>query len=393
MTTATATALPIAARPEDVGIDSDRLEALYARAQRDVDNGVLPGCQVAVAREGKLAGFRAFGAALVGGVEQPATTDHLYTIFSSTKGIVSAAVWKLIEDGLLQIDQRVGDVVPEFATNGKEHVTVEQAFLHIGGFPLAPLGPGRWETRESRLRAFSDWRLTFEPGTKFEYHPTSLHWVLAEMIERLTGVEWRKYVRETVLEPAGVGNDLFVGLPASENARTADVFYVEPPQPPPGGWGEVTPEAILRFNQPDVRAVGVPGGGGVGTAAGIALFYQPLINGGVTLDGTRILKAETIEYATKPRTKDFHVDPLLGKLVNRALGMVVAGDAENMVYRGFGRTASPRAFGHGGAGGQVAWGDPETGISVGYVTNGFVDMELSGRRSAAIGSLAGACLK
>jgi CubicO group peptidase (beta-lactamase class C family) len=387
------TAPAIATAPEDVGVDSERLEAVFARVKRDVDDGILPSASVAVARQGRLAGFRVYGQALQGGAMRPATDQTLYTIFSSTKAIVSAAAWTLIEDGLLRLDERVAEIIPEFGTNGKDVVTVEQAFLHIGGFPLAPLGPGRWETREGRVRAFSDWRLNWEPGTKFEYHATSLHWVLAEIIERRTGVEFRQFVRQRILEPMGIADQMFLGLPAELNARVADVLHVVPPTPPPGGWGEVTPDAILRFNEPAVRAVGVPGGGGVGTAAGLALFYQPLINGGVTADATRVMKAETIEYATTPRTKDFHVDLLFQKPINRALGVVVAGDRENMVYRGFGRTASPRAFGHGGAGGQIGWGDPETGISLGYCTNGFVDDEMQGRRGVAVSSLAAVCAK
>ncbi len=59
--------------------------------------------------------------------------------------------------------------------------------------------------------------------------------------------------------------------------------------------------------------------------------------------------------------------------------------------RGFGRTVSGRAFGHGGAGGQIAWGDPTTGISVGYTTNGFLDAMAIGRRGTAISSLAANC--
>ena len=94
----------------------------------------------------------------------------------------------------MRLEERVGDIIPEFATNGKEQITVEQAFLHIGGFPMAPLGAPAWYTREGRLEAFKKWRLNWEPGTKFEYHATSLHWVLAEIIERRTGMEWRQYV-------------------------------------------------------------------------------------------------------------------------------------------------------------------------------------------------------
>lgn len=380
----------VAVRPEDVGIDSEKLEAVFARAKRDVDDGTLPGAQVAVARNGRLAGFRTFGIARIGGAEQPATDETLYAIFSSTKAVVAAAVWTLFEDGLLRLDERVAEIIPEFGTNGKDVVTVEQAMLHIGGFPMAPLGPGQWETREGRLKAFSDWRLNWEPGSQFQYHATSLHWVLAEIIERRTGIEFRQFIRERITEPMGLEH-MFIGLPTELNSRVAEVMYVTPPEPPPGGYGEVTPEAILAFNQPSVRAVGVPGGGGVSRAAELALFYQPLVNGGVTADGRRIMKAETIEFATKVRTQDFHRDPVLGYPVNRALAVQVAGGDGNSHMRGFGRTCSPRTFGHGGAGGQIGWGDPETGISVGYCTNGFVDAITEGRRITAISSLVAVC--
>jgi CubicO group peptidase (beta-lactamase class C family) len=382
----------VATSPEAVGVDSEKLEAVFARAQRDVDDGMLPSAQVAVARHGRLAGMRTFGEAVQGGEVKPATDQTLYTIFSCTKAIVAAAVWTLFEDGLLRLDERVADIIPEFATNGKENITVEQTMLHIGGFPSAPLGAPAWDTKEGRLAAFSRWRLNWEPGTRFEYHATSAHWVLVEIIERRTGVEYRTFLRQRILDPMGL-DELYVGLPEDQNTRVADVLHVVPPEPPPGGWGEVTPDAILNFNRPSVRAVGIPGGGGVTRAAELALFYQPLVNGGTTADGTRILKPETIAFATTVRTQDFHRDLINNIPVNRALAVVVAGDDGNKHLRGFGHNASARAFGHGGAGGQIGWGDPETGISVGYCTNGFVDMESMGRRGVAISSLAAACAK
>lgn len=380
----------IAAKPEDVGVDGEKLAALFERVERDVKDGTLPSASVAVARGGRLAGFRTFGTVKHGDREAPATEDTLYTIFSSTKAIVSAAVWTLFEDGLLRLDEKVADIIPEFASNGKDVVTVEQAFLHIGGFPLAPMRPLEGPDPAARARRFKQWRLTFEPGSQFFYHATSLHWTLIEIIERRTGTEWRKFVRERIIEPMGLEH-MWVGLPRELNSRVADVLHVVPPEPPPGGWGEVTPDAILAFNQPEVRAVGVPGGGGIARAAELALFYQPLINGGVTASGRRIMKAETIEFATKPRTDSRHRDPLLGHEVNRALGVVVAGDRETMAFRGFGHEASPRAFGHGGAGGQIGWGDPESGISIGYCTNGFQSVEAIGRRGVAVSSLASLC--
>jgi CubicO group peptidase (beta-lactamase class C family) len=384
------TAPAIAARPEDVGIDSERLEALFARAKRDVDDGVLPSAQVAVARNGRLAGMRTFGEVQHGGRTVPATDETMYCIFSCTKAIVGAAVWALFEEGQLQLDERVAEIIPEFGTNGKDVVTLEQVLTHTSGFPYAPFAREKWGSREKRLEAFAQWRLTWEPGTRFEYHPTAAHWVLAEVIERRSGMDFRAYIRQRILEPMGL-SDLYVGLPKELNGRVADTVYVGTPEAPPGGWAEVTPEAILNLNDPDARAAGLPGGGGITTAAQLALFYQPLLNGGRTHDGKQVLKADTIEWATIVRTKEYHRDPILDYPANRALSVQVAGDDGNAHLRGFGRTCSPRTFGHGGAGGQVGWGDPETGISVGYCTNGFVDYLTQGRRVTAISSLAATC--
>lgn len=377
----------MARTPEEVGIDSERLEVLFARARRDVDEGILPSAQVAVACQGKLAAVRTFGSATQGGRALPATARTLYCIYSATKGIMAVASWILMEEGLLHLDERVADIVPEFGTNGKEIVTVEQLVTHTGGFPYAPLGPDRWADRDARLEAFRRWRLNWEPGTRFEYHPTSAHWVIAEIIERRAGTDFRTFIRERITAPLGL-DDLYVGLPPEQDDRVAEVRQMVPPVEPPGGWGEVTPDALLLFNRPEHRRVGVPGGGGIASAAELAMLYQPLINGGQSAAGKRLLKASTIERATTVLTDARHVDPIMKVPVNRAAGVVVAGDDGRSHLRGLGRTVSPRAFGHGGAGGQIAFGDPATGISVGYCTNGFADWLLTARRVTAIASLA-----
>ena len=380
----------MASRPEDVGIDSERLDALFARAKRDVDEEALPSAQVAIARQGKIAGMRTFGSAVQGGQERAATDDTLYGIFSCTKAVVAAGVWLLFEEGLLRLEERVAEIIPEFGTNGKDAVTVEQVLLHTAGFPYAPYRPEDWRSRDKLLEAFGRWRLNWAPDSQFEYHATSAHWVLSEIIYRRTGQDFRAFVRERITGPMGL-DDLYLGLPPEHDQRVAEVRYVGEPVEPPGGWGEVTPEAILGFNRPQVWRVGIPGGGGIANAASVALFYQTLVNGGEAASGKRVLKPETIEFATKVRTKPHHKDLIFGFPVNRGLSIIVAGDDGNAFMRGFGRVASPRAFGHGGAGGQIAWGDPETGISVGYCTNGFTDWMASARRVTAIGSLAALC--
>jgi CubicO group peptidase (beta-lactamase class C family) len=388
----------MASKPEELGIESERLEAVFARAKRDVDDGTLPSAQVAVARHGKLAGMRTFGTAVQGGVERPATDDTMYHIFSSTKAVVAAAVWLLFEEGQLRLDEKVADIIPEFGTNGKDVIDVETMMLHAGGFPYAPFKPELWGDREALLDAMSRWRLNWPVDSRYEYHPTSMHWVLSEIIYRRGGAEFRRFISERLLAPMGL-DELYVGCPPEQQHRIADVTYTHEPVEPPGGWGEVTPEFILRFNEPHHRQAGAPGAGAIASAGSMALFYQALINGGETADGARIMKRETIDFATTVRARPQHIDrslkyidPSLNVNTNRALAVVVAGDDGYAYMRGFGRTCSGRAFGHGGAGGQIAWGDPETGISVGYATNGFADTIAMGRRITAIGSLAGACL-
>lgn len=385
----------MAATPEKVGVDGGKLEELFARARKDVEEGLLTSVQIAVARHGKIAGIRTFGNAVQAGERRPATNETLYPLFSCTKGIVGVAMWALLEDGLLRPEERAGDIIPEFGENGKGAVTVEQLLLHMSGIPHRNILPDDWHDRDKRLAAFAEWTLEWEPGSRFEYHITSAHWVLAEIIQRRTGKGHADYIRERLVEPMGL-EELYVGAPPEVDARTADFQLVADgePEPPPEGWGvgDVTPLMLLALNEPRHRRVGVPAGGGVGGAAELALFYQTLVHGGEATNGTRVLKPETIEFANRVRTDESHRDPMYGNVpVNRGLGLIVGGDDGFAHARSFGRTTSPRTFGHPGAGGQIAWGDPESGLSLGYCIDGFADWAVQGRRTTAISSRAGAC--
>jgi CubicO group peptidase (beta-lactamase class C family) len=154
---------------------------------------------------------------------------------------------------------------------------------------------------------------------------------------------------------------------------------------------EVTEDALQGFNRAPVREAGVPGGGGFATASTVALFYQALLTG-CAPDGRVIWKPETLELARRVRTGDLR-DPMFGKPANRGLGIIVSGDRERN-YRGFGHTNSPDAFGHGGAGGQVAWADPASGLSFSYLTNGMDRNPIRlARRGVGLSSRAAACAK
>jgi len=382
--------------PEEVGVDPERLDALFARAEREVREGLLPSAQVAVARRGRIAGMRSFGAVTHEGRSAAARDETLYVVFSCTKALTSAAAWLLLEEGKLALDQPVAEVIPAFGSHGKQGVTLEQLLTHTAGFPRAPYRQRDWDW--SRLpEVFARWRLNWEPGSRFEYHPTSGMWAVAALVQERTGVDFREFVRTRIAEPLGLP-DLRLGLPRALHGRLADLVHVgRAPSAeelrargfPPPPETEVTEDAIEGFNDPRVREIGVPGGGATATAGDLALFYQALLDGRGP-DGVPIWRPETLADARRIRNPSFR-DPLFHQPANRGLGLVVAGGPEK-VFLGFGRTASERAFGHLGAGGQIAWADPATGISVGYCTNGFDrDPVRMGRRITAISSLAAVC--
>jgi CubicO group peptidase (beta-lactamase class C family) len=388
----------LADSPREAGLDPKKVEALFDRAAREVNEGLLPSCQIAIARDGKVGAMRTFGHAVQGGADRPATNDTLYIIFSCTKAIISSAAWLLIGEGKLDVHERVGDIVPEFATNGKDVITVEQLFLHTAGFPNAPYAQREWGDRAKRLERFARWRPEFPPGSQFFYHPTASFWVIAEIIERRAGMDFRQFVHQRIALPLGLPG-MHLGLAPELNNRVADLIYVgEALSPeelrklgfPPMLETEVVEEMILGFNAPAVRQAGVPGGGGIMTAAELALFYQGVMHNRGK-DGRPLWKPEVLAEALRPRSGDY-TDPYLGHKINRGLGVVIAGDDGMANFRGFGKTNSPGAFGHGGAGGQIGWADPASGISLAYCTNGFDRNDIrQGRRGVAISSLAAVC--
>ncbi len=85
--------------PSEVGLNPDKVQALMDRAERDVKEGILPACQLAIARGGKIAAMKTFGRAVQGGVEKPATDETFFVTMSATKAITSSALWLLIQEG------------------------------------------------------------------------------------------------------------------------------------------------------------------------------------------------------------------------------------------------------------------------------------------------------
>ncbi len=344
------------------------LGPLLDAARQDVDSGWLPSCQLAVAHDGELVAFEAFGAA--------ATTTR-FCVFSVTKPIVASVVWQLLGEGRLRTEDRVADHVPEFAEHGKAAVTVEQVLLHTSGFPNAPMPAAVGADRERRVERMASWHLEWEPGSRFEYHAGSAHWVLVELVSRLTGLDFRDALEERVCRP--------LGLPRLLGLAKEQQDGIAPLQAVGAALRREQEDPLLAYDQPEVVSAGVPGGGAIATAADIARFYQALLDDRLGLWDPAVLTDATSNVRCNLP------EPMLGVPVNRTIGLVVAGDDGEHVrrYAAFGRQSSARAFGHAGAHGQVAWADPESGVSFAYVTNGLdADIMREGFRSHILSSAA-----
>jgi CubicO group peptidase (beta-lactamase class C family) len=357
-------------------LDRPAIDALLARSRRDVDDGLLPSCQLALAIDGEVVVNETFGTA----------AQARYLTFSVTKAFSAALAWLLISDGVLADRTRVADVVPAFATNGKSEVTIEHLLTHTAGFARAPMRPEEGADRAQRVARFATWTLDWQPGTRTEYHATSAYWALVEVIDRIAGDDFRTVFADRIAGPLGIPG-LGLGAPIGAQADVASLQIVGDPDAGRESLGDRVRETgenyLMRFNEPEVLAAGVPGAGAVASAADIAMFYQALLH-----DTGQVWSGAVLADATG-NVRNTMVDPLLTCPANRTLGLVVAGDDEMAVVRGFGRSTGPRAFGAMGVGGQIAWADPDSGLSFAYLTNGIdVDVVGSFTRSAKIAGLA-----
>lgn len=383
-------------------LDTDRVAALRARAQQDVDAGILPACSFALAMDGEVLVEESSGAVPVGG---------RFSIWSSTKPVFSSVVWQLIGEGLLDPAAPVVELWPEFGAHGKDAVTLEQLLLFTAGFPEARLDLDSLHDREARVRQMEQWTLDWEPGTQYGYHGLSAHYVMAELVERVTGTDHRTALRERVLDPLGLDR-LELGVPRE---RQDEVLPLEErgdpvtapelaealgiPELPPelatvlaqaaaAAPGVAASQDLLDYQRPHVLAHGLPGGGAVSDAASLALFYQAVLHNPKGVWEDDVLRTVTSDV------RNTFPSGFLGAAANRTLGLEVHAVQQGPAARfsDFGG-ASPGAFGHGGAGGQIGWADPSSGLSFAYLTNG-IDRNIARlyRRGNQLATLAAACV-
>jgi len=369
---------PIEDAPQpSLGLRASSLQPLYDAIQDHIAKGRYPGCQIALAWQGRLLVERSFGMARLGrsaraesdplrapdaqGVDDQALeaqADHFWLLYSNTKVLMATALWKLAETGRLRFADPVADYLPDFARHGKGDITIYHLITHQAGFPNAEVPASMWHDMAQVAAFYADVVPDWPAGSRVHYHGLSAHWVLALIIESVTGMRFQDAVRRLVLEPLGLAEDLLMGISEKHIDRMAFLYEPDPSQP-----------SSLRLRSESTsqtwQRTGVPGGGAYGTARGMAALYQMMLMGGC-LNGQQWISPRTLAYAIRNHTGD-RVDQFMGMPMHRGLGPHLRGYSLSM--RGLGDIAPPEAFGHGGVGTSYCWADPTSGVSFAYLTN------------------------
>jgi len=381
------------AKPEEVGLSTERLQKLDIVFQTYAADKKLAGSVVLIMRHGKVAYFKSFGQRDIE-ANSPMQNDAIFRIASQTKALVSVGIMMLQEEGKLLISDPVSKYIPEFkettvaqsregggydVIKAKRAITIRDLLTHTAGIGYGyGLAADKWKEAGIQGWYFADrdepigativrmasLPMEAHPGEKYVYGYNTD--ILGVVIEKASGKSLDEFITSTILTPLGMKDTHFY-LPQAKANRLATVYSANADKPlerapDPGtmaGQGSY-------LNGPRKSFSG--GAGLLSTATDYARFLQMMLNSG-SLNGVRILSRKTVELMTVSHT---------GKIEFRAgegfgLGFSVCED--------LGRRGTPGSvgeFGWGGAYGSTYWVDPKEDMVVVYFkqlipTNGLDD--------------------
>lgn len=292
----------------------------------------------------------------------PVEHASFFPMFSGSKPLAAVALWQQIERGRLALDDRVADIWPAFAQNGKANVLVRHILCHQGGFPANPidLPPRNWGDRNQVNRVIEQLRPEFAPGSVSAYHFLTQHWVIAELIRLVDGRDYQNYLHHEIIAPLGLDQTHIVLSPEQE-AHCVKLHATDGTD----AWGV---EILQSMHERPIYRDVVPGASLVSNAAGMARFYAAIALGGA-VDGIQLLRPETVDRMLEIAVLD-KIDPSFDLPVRRCYGFELGGLDEPRRHWP-GATSTERTFWHGGMGTSVCWGDRDTGLAVAFLTNGL----------------------
>lgn len=328
--------------------------------------------------------------------EQPWHSDTLVNLFSCTKAFTAVAALQLVAEGRLHLDAPIAEVWPEFAANGKAHITLRQLLCHQAGLPALrqPLPPEAlydWSLMTAALAAERPW---WTPGDGHGYAAITYGWLVGELLRRVDGVDPGAAIVARTATPLGL--DFHIGLADEEFDRVAYLtraknefgdaaaqrLFKEMMSRPESLSARAfnNPPSIMNSgNKPEWRRMAQPAANGHGNARSLAGFYNGLLQGRL-LDEALLAEMLREHSVGEDRTL----------LTRTRFGLGCWLDQPEVANATF--AAGPRAFGHPGAGGSIGFADPERELAFGFVTNTLGPYVLMDPRAQALARSVIRCL-
>jgi len=350
----------------------------------------------------------------------PWTRSTMAPSFSTTKGVASTLLHRLVDRGLVEYDTPVAHYWPEFGQEGKAAITVRQVLAHQSGlYHIRQMidRADRMLDWKFMIRTIEQTRPAHEPGTRTGYHGLTYGYLVGEIAQRVTGRSFPDLVRDEIAGPLDL-DGMYIGAPVDQLHRSArlfmskrNIFDLLRLGLGRGAGGEIgeTIESAARQTQRMLDGIGIrldlpsmldalaprgitafdfsadetlqapiPAANGLFTARSLAKMYAALAGGG-TLDGVQLLSPETLGRAT-----ELQAPPGGGRLV-------IPFDMRwRLGYHGvFTTRGIPRcAFGHFGFGGSGAWADPRRDLAVGFIVNSGLGTPFGDSRTVRISGAA-----
>jgi CubicO group peptidase (beta-lactamase class C family) len=323
--------------------------------------------------------------------DQPWYSDTPSVIFSCTKGLVTILAGELVREGRLDLDAPVSAYWPEFDRHSKGSMPVRWLFSHRAGLPavredLQPADVVDWNRMVEVLAAQEP---LLPPGGIHQYHALTFGWLAGEIVRRISGKGVGEFFAERITHPLGV--DAWIGMPEEELGRVALMYQAGPA---PGAvplletvdseladlneramtLGSAFPVDLAAgdagFNSGEMRRAVIPGAGGIATATALATIWSATVS---STEKIRLLNDEVISDMSREQTAGKPAVPLAGPWARWGTGFMLSSDARPFL--------SNASFGHDGAGGQVAFADPEHKVGFAYLTN---DLQPAGDKRGVV---------
>ncbi len=378
----TAQTLP-KAKPEEVGLSTERLQRINEVIQRYIDSKQISGAVTLVARKGRIAHYEAHGQMDIE-AKKPIRKDALFRMASSTKPVASVAIMMLLEEGKVRLSDPVSKFIPEFknpkvavlksampppATPGQtplapdiytipatREITVRDLLTHTSGLGSGGSAAGEMakvmqarkptDTLSDFVPQLGAVPLDFQPGTQFRYSGLAGIDVLSRIVEIASGLTFDQFLQQRVFDPLGM-KDTFFALPEDRQPRLMTLYRRA------GNNLEKHPNQEMLMN----RTYFSGAAGLVSTAEDYFHFAQMLANGG-QLNGKRLLSPRTVELMSSNHTGEMFPGQL-GRPPGMGFGFAVevVVDAIKADSR-----RSVGSFGWDGAFGTHFWIDPKEKI-------------------------------